>query len=193
MRKKDFINALLETKVIMAVRNIDSLERALCRDGKVIFVVYGNLASIEYGIKKAKKTDKFIFIHLDMIEGIALSNVAVEYLKTKYAGDFGIITTKNGIVKQCSDENIPVIKRVFALDSLSVDTIMEQREIARRADAVEIMPGFVPDVVRRFKSSFPDKPIISGGLLTEEKEIRALWEAGSVAISTTTEELWNVT
>lgn len=193
MRQKDFANALSKTKVIMAVRNMDALDRALLSPGKILFVVSGTIASIDLGIEKAKRAGKFLFLHLDMIEGMALIGVAIDYLKAKYAGDFGIITTKNGVVKQCYDEGIPVVKRVFALDSLSVDTIMEQREIIRRADAVEIMPGYVPDVVRRFKKAFPNKPVISGGLLEEKREVLELFEAGSSAISTTCEELWEMT
>ena len=193
MRQKHFANALSKTKVIMAVRNMDELDRALLSSGKILFVVSGTIASIDLGIEKAKRAEKFLFLHLDMIEGMALTGVAIDYLKAKYAGDFGIITTKNGVVKQCYDEGIPVVKRVFALDSLSIDTIMEQREIIRRADAVEIMPGYVPDVVRRFKKAFPNKPVISGGLLEEKREILELFEAGSSAISTTCEELWEMT
>lgn len=193
MRQKNFANALSKTKVIMAVRNMDELDRALLSSGKILFVVSGTIASIDLGIEKAKRAEKFLFLHLDMIEGMALTGVAIDYLKAKYAGDFGIITTKNGVVKQCYDEGIPVVKRVFALDSLSIDTIMEQREIIRRADAVEIMPGYVPDVVRRFKKAFPNKPVISGGLLEEKREILELFEAGSSAISTTCEELWEMT
>lgn len=193
MRQKDFANALSKTKVIMAIQNMDALDRALLCPGKILFVVSGTIASIDYGIEKTKRTGKFLFLHLDMIEGMALSGAAIDYLKAKYAGDFGIITTKNGVVKQCFDEGIPVVKRVFALDSLSVATIMEQREIIKRADAVEIMPGYVPDVVRRFKTAFPNKPVISGGLLEERNEVLDLFEAGCSAISTTCEELWKIT
>ena len=193
MRQKDFTNALRETKVIMAVGNMDALDRALLSPGKILFVVSGTIASIHIGIEKAKRAGKFLFLHLDMIEGMALSGVSIDYLKAKHAGEFGIITTKNGVVKQCFDEGIPVVKRVFALDSLSVDTIMEQREIIKRADAVEIMPGYVPDVVRRFKTAFPNKLVISGGLLKEREEVLELFEAGSSAISTTCEELWKMT
>lgn len=193
MRRKDFINALKETSVIMAIQSTEAMDRALLCHGKILFLVHGNIGSIDHEIEKAKRAGKILFLHLDMIEGMALSSATIDYLKAKHTGDFGIITTKNGVVKECYDEGIPVVKRVFALDSLSVDTIMEQREIIKRADAVEIMPGYVPDVVRRFKDMFPNKPVISGGLLAKESEVTELLEAGSSAISTTSEELWSMT
>lgn len=57
------------------------------------------------------------------------------------------------------------------------------------ADVIDILPGAMPDVIRRL-SQRVTQPLIASGLLTDKRDVCGALAAGAVAVSTTSEELW---
>ena len=54
---------------------------------------------------------------------------------------------------------------------------------------IELMPGIIPDVIRRFTQAV-DIPVIAGGLITERKQIIDALSAGAIGVSTGSAALW---
>ena len=61
-----------------------------------------------------------------------------------------------------------------------------------RPDAVEIMPGIIPRVIKRIKSEIPEIPIIAGGLIESKEDIMDVLKSGGIAVSTSKESLWDI-
>ena len=57
-----------------------------------------------------------------------------------------------------------------------------------RPDAVEIMPGVMPKILKIMRE-YTDIPLIAGGLLSDKKDVMAAFEAGVDAISATNEDV----
>jgi glycerol uptake operon antiterminator len=57
-------------------------------------------------------------------------------------------------------------------------------------DAIEIMPGLMPRVIREFYEKI-DCPIITAGLIKHPNEIREAIEAGAHGVAIGEPELWN--
>lgn len=57
------------------------------------------------------------------------------------------------------------------------------------ADVIDILPGAMPDVIRCL-SQRVTQPLIASGLLTDKRDVCGALAAGAVAVSTTSEELW---
>ena len=74
----------------------------------------------------------------------------------------------------------------FLLDSISFENVVRQ---SSHADVIDILPGAMPDVIRRL-SQRVTQPLIASGLLTDKRDVCGALAAGAVAVSTTSEELW---
>lgn len=102
----------------------------------------------------------------------------------------GIISTKNVLVEYAKEIGLFAIQRTFVVDSIALNTLKKQIELFR-PDAVEIMPGVMPKILKIMRE-YTDIPLIAGGLLSDKKDVMAAFEAGVDAISATNEDVWYV-
>lgn len=85
--------------VIAAVRSKQELEHALCSRAEVIFLLSGTISELPALLRAAHRMGKKLFLHLDMIEGLAKDAAGVEYA-AGLAPD-GIISTRGQSDKDC--------------------------------------------------------------------------------------------
>lgn len=174
--------------IIGAIKDDDDLERVIHSDCNVVFLLNGDILTLKEKINRLKLNDKSVFVHLDMIGGISSNPVIIKYLKNEFHVD-GIITTKTNLVKKAIEEDIHVVQRIFLLDSISLQTCMDNiRRV--KPSAIEIMPGVITKAVKKLHKEFPDLPIICGGLIDDKQEIIDVLKNGAMAVSTTKKELW---
>ena len=174
--------------IIGAIKDDEDLEKVIHSDCNVVFLLNGDILTLKEKVNRLKLNDKSVFVHLDMIGGISSNPVIVKYLKNEFHID-GIITTKTSLVKKALEENIHVVQRIFLLDSISLQTSIENiRRV--KPSAIEIMPGVITKAVKRLHKEFPDLPIICGGLIDDKQEIIDVLKCGAMAVSTTKKELW---
>ena len=58
-------------------------------------------------------------------------------------------------------------------------------------DAIEIMPGIMPKITKKL-SSVISVPIIMGGLISEEEDVKKAIESGALGVSTSCSPLWEL-
>lgn len=80
------------------------------------------------------------------------------------------------------------VQRFFIVDSRSVDTSVESLK-ASKADMIEIMPGILYKIIKKLKQEV-SVPIIAGGLIENDTELKSALEAGASAVSTACRILW---
>lgn len=172
--------------VIAAVRTDEDFAAALNSDATCIFLLSSNILTIKEHLSNAHAANKKVFVHIDMSEGIGKDNTGVAYLSK--LGVDGIISTRTGIIRAAKELSLPCVQRIFAIDyqatQTSVGAIGNQKPTY-----IEIMPGVIPKVVRRF-SEVTNIPIIVGGLIETAEEIEIAKKSGAVAASTSNKELW---
>ena len=56
---------------------------------------------------------------------------------------------------------------------------------------IEVMPGIMPKVIEKLRSEMK-APIIAGGLVETEDELREAIRSGAIAVSTSRTELWEI-
>ena len=95
------------------------------------------------------------------------------------------------MIKNAMESDVRVIQRLFVLDSLSIETNIQQIK-KMHPDAVEIMPGIIPRVIKRIKSEIPDIPIIAGGLVESKEDVMEVLKNGGIAVSTSKESIWDI-
>ena len=176
-----------EHPVIAGVRNKKEIDKALNSDVIMLFVLDGDIFNIPKIAKKIKEYDKLIFLHLDLIEGLASDGKAVRYLAKNELCD-GIVSTKGRLIRAAKKEGLMAVQRIFLLDSAAIKS-GHQLMKNNKPDAVEILPGVAAPYFLESIDSFC--PVIGGGLIRTRKEIKDLVKQGVFAVSTSKEELWS--
>ncbi len=184
MIKNDLINALERSPVIAAVRD-DGFDNAVHSSAEVIFYLKANLNTVKEKIEKARSCNKIIFVHIDLAEGIGKDRTGISFLAQ--CGVSGIISTRNQLIGYANEEGLLTVQRFFALDSQGLNNI---RDIVGSADLIEIMPGVIEKVIKRFTKTGAD--IIAGGLIETKDEVMTALKSGAVAVSTGKQELWGI-
>lgn len=173
--------------IIAAVRSENELENALKSDVDIIFYLSPSLFTIKEIVKKIHDTNKKVFIHIDLAEGIGKDKSGIKFCKD--VGVDGIISTKINMIREAKELGLTTVQRFFIIDSHSIDTTVETLKNSK-ADMIEIMPGVVYKVIKKLKTKL-NIPVISGGLIDEKPEIYEALKSGASAISTGKQILWN--
>lgn len=173
--------------VIAAVRTNAEFCDALKSPINTIFLLHADILTLESCIHTAHNTNKKLFVHLDMAEGIGKDKKGITYLKN--SGIDGIISTRPNMIKAAKDEGLLTVMRFFAIDSRSIDTATENIRMSS-PDMVEMMPGILPEIIEEFRST-NRVSVIAGGLIRNKNDIYRALSAGAIAISTGNRDLWN--
>ena len=179
------INALERTPVIAATDRV-GWQNAVLSDAEVLFHLGADIITVGDDIKAAKRNSKFVFIHIDLADGIGKDKTGIEWLK-KLGAD-GVISTRTQLIRAAHDNGLLAVQRFFMLDSKGMHSVAETIENTR-PDLIEIMPGVIPKALKLF--SRQEIPVIAGGLIEAKQEVTAALSAGAVAVSTGRKELWN--
>ena len=171
---------------IAAIRSEEDLKEALLSDCNVIFDLNPDILTISETVKKVHKTDKKLFIHIDLADGIGKDRSGV--LFAKKMGIDGIISTRVNMIKLAREAGIFTVQRFFVVDSHSVDTALDAIKSAK-PDMIEVMPGVAVKAISELKDGC-SVPIIAGGLIETEAERENAIKNGATAVSTGKYELW---
>ncbi|MGV8907048.1 MAG: glycerol-3-phosphate responsive antiterminator [Acetobacterium sp.] len=177
-----------DNPIIVAVRNPKDIYDAIHSESHIIFLLTGNVFNLKKMVELCNNAGKYVFTHLDLIKGYSQDNYFIKYLKDEI-NPTGIITTKNNIITRAKQENLLTIQRLFLLDSSAMDvSISSVRKI--KPDAVEILPGLVPKLITSVKNQI-NIPIVTGGFIETEEEVRSCLAAGAISVSTSHKPLWD--
>ncbi|MDR1507511.1 MAG: glycerol-3-phosphate responsive antiterminator [Treponema sp.] len=177
-----FFRLLRKTQVIPAVKTTANLDRVLAGNRGIVFTLFGDIVTIPGIVKKIKDAGKAALVHIDLVDGLASRDIAVDFLAENTEAD-GIISTKGNLISRAKILGLITVQRFFVLDSMALINI-EKHFAQDCSDAVEILPGVMPKIIRKI-SSITKKPIIAGGLVSDEEDVKAALDAGAVSVSST--------
>lgn len=181
-----FKEELEENPVVAAVKDEGDLEAALQSDLKVIFVLFGNILNIKAISEKISNSKKIGILHVDLVEGLSSNEFALKFLKENTSFQ-GIISIKPQVLRNAKKLGFIVVQRVFMIDSLSKENM--KNHLVKECDAVEILPGLLFKVIKEISSTL-DKPLISGGLISDKEDVVKTLSSGATCISTTKKDIW---
>jgi glycerol uptake operon antiterminator len=182
-----FVEAIEESPIIAAVKDMDGLQRCFESDSKIVFILFGDICNINDIINTVKSRGRIAIVHMDLINGLSQKEISVDYIKNNTQAD-GIISTKLALIKRAKELKLFTVFRFFVIDSMAFENIKKQSE-AVEPDYVEILPGVMPKVIKRICSQTL-VPVIAGGLIADKEDVMAALSAGAVSISTTNQAVW---
>ena len=172
---------LAENPVIAAVKDDPGLEKALLTDCCVIFLLYGTVCTVAGLVEQIKASGKLAMVHIDLIDGLSSTDVAVSFLRENTRAD-GVISTKPALVKAAKEQGLLAIQRFFLIDSLALANFRKYEQI---------LPATMPKVIRKSTASCR-LPIIAGGLISDKEDIMLALQNGAAAVSSTNQDVWTM-
>ena len=185
--KKVFAEKMKKNPIIVGVKDLSNLDDAVNSECEIIFLLCGSIFNLKEITQKVKDAGKLVFIHVDLVEGFSKDATALNYISKEIKPD-GIISTKNSQLKVAKTLGLLTVQRIFIIDSLSIATAIKASQMIE-PDAIEIMPGIMPRITKQLSSSL-DLPVIVGGLISEEDEIKNALSSGALGVSTSCKNLW---
>lgn len=182
------VQRIADCPIIPAVKNIEQLDRAIKTESGILFLLFGDILNISELTEKVHRSGKKVILHLDLINGLSSREIAVDFIARTAKAD-GIISTKPGLIRRAQELGLFTVLRVFLIDSMALSNLRRDFDQVI-PDMVEILPGVMPDVIRRLVTTVP-APIIAGGLISDKRDIVSALSAGALAVSTTDETLWD--
>ena len=183
------ISSIEQNPVIAAARLEEEVDAAIEAQVSVVFLLHCDIFNVQRLVDKVKQSGKFVFVHLDLLEGLGKDQKAVEYVARIVQPD-GIISTKTPHIKHAKEVGLFTIQRFFLLDSQSFDQTIKTAK-ASMPDMVEIMPAVMPAVIKKVCSML-ELPVIAGGLIENKEDIIEILKAGALGASTGRKELWRL-
>lgn len=184
-----FSARLEQCPTIAAIKSPQDLRAALEAPAGLIFVLHGSILDISGTVDAIRAAGKLSLVHIDLLEGLSAKEVAVDYLQAATGAD-GIISTKPLLIRRAKELGLLAVQRFFLLDSMALENVRKQM-IASPADAVEILPGCMPKIIRQLAAQ-SKKPLIASGLMLDKEDVIAALSAGAAAVSTTNEAIWQM-
>lgn len=185
----DFLTVLRKRPVIAAFRDLENLRISELDYVDVILILGGSIFDLPQIVHRARTHKKMIFVDIDLLKGIGKDAAGVRFLAVESKID-GIITTHGNLIRSAQKEGLFSIQRIFVLDSESLAGSLNAVEKSK-PDAIDIIPGLIfPKIVKRIRKR-TSIPLIAGGLISQEDDIREILAAGAVGISTSTRHLFN--
>lgn len=175
--------------IIAAISDIEKLNAAISSQCKTLFLLTGTIFNLKSSIDKIHQAGKKVYVDVDLMEGFGKDPVFIEYLHEVLKPD-GIITTKGNLIKKAKSLKLFAIQRIFVFDSRSLNSGIDS-VLKIMPDAVEILPGIMPKVIRKARDEVK-LPVICGGLILDKEDIDSAISAGAIAITTGNQSLWNL-
>ena len=185
---KQFLELMEREPIIPAVKDTEHLEEALRSRCEVIFLLCGDILNIDTLIAHLHQAEKKAVVHVDLIQGLAPREIAVDFLQR--CGADGIISTRPHLIHRGRELGLGTVLRVFAIDSKAVSNLRREADEGR-PDAIEVLPGAMPQVLARLSREIRI-PLIAGGLLNDKADVMAALSAGARCISTSNRRLWDL-
>ena len=165
------------------------LNTALKSNCAIVFLLNCTILDLADKVKKFKDSGKYVFLHLDLIDGLSSHETAVDGVKMLCEVD-GIISTRAQQIKRAKKLGMVTVQRTFVLDSRSLKNI-ELQVSQGKPDYLEILPGIAPTIISKVRNTVPI-PVIAGGMITTKTEVINAISAGAIAVSSSNSSLWNI-
>lgn len=188
-----FSQMLKHGPVIAALRQASDIDSALDHGAEVVFLLNGTIfdleAVLDVAARKRPDGHTAVFCHIDLLQGIGRDEAGLRIL-ARHVGVDGILTTRSHLARAAQQEGLFATQRLFLLDSSAIATAVNVLTKSN-PDAVEILPALVlPAVWSRLPVDVLP-PIIAGGLVRTEDELRAVLRTPVRAVSTSQPSWWS--
>lgn len=174
-------------RIFPAARKIKDLETLLDFPFEYIVLLDTRIGELNALVDLARKRNKHILLHSDLVEGLKNDEYAADYL-CRHVRPAGLISTRASVIQKAKQNGVTAIQRVFLIDSGALEKSFVLLE-RTKPDFIEVLPGILPDMIREMHER-TGIPILAGGLIRSVEDVEKALSAGAVAVTTSNKDLW---
>ena len=172
--------------VLLAISQMKEFEKFLTGPIDTGILMNLHLGLLPAMLRKARAAGKQVFIHSDLIHGLAADEYGCEYLCQALGCD-GVISTKTKVLETAHRAHRTTILRLFLIDSKSLEKGISLIQ-SLHPDCVELLPGLAWEIVPEIKGrlsnvGIDDISFLCGGLLRTPDQITRCLRAGAGAVT----------
>ena len=187
--KEAFLEAVRQRPVIAAARSMEDAREAAQSRVAAVFLLGGSILTLPGMTAALRDAGKYVFIHLDLCDGLGRDAAAVQWCAETLRPD-GLISTRSQLLRKAAEQGMMTIHRLFLVDSSSLNGGIRHLT-ANPPDLIEVLPGLVPKAITRLRDTL-GLPVIAGGMVTEERDVEQALSAGALAVSSSARALWRM-
>ncbi|WP_066395391.1 glycerol-3-phosphate responsive antiterminator [Neobacillus mesonae] len=179
----------MRQKILPVSTNMKEFERFLKSPYEIGVFLDMHIAQLKNINQMSRQYGKKMVYHVDLIHGIKNDEFATEYICQEFK-PFGLISTKASVIQKAKQKGVIAVQRIFLIDSHALEKsykLLEKTE----PDYIEVLPGAIPWMITEVKERV-NIPILAGGLIRTEEDVRNALQAGAAAITTSKRELWDI-
>jgi glycerol uptake operon antiterminator len=184
-----FMDSTEGKPIIAGVKNDEWLQAAKESECEIVYILYGNICTIQDIVHQVKEKGKMAVVHVDLITGLSTKDVSVDFI-AQYTEADGIISTKPFLIKRANELGLFTVQRFFMIDAITYTNIKKHVK-ENNPDIVEIMPAGLTKMIRYVYEQV-NKPLVASGLVLDEEDVMGALKAGAIAISTTNQAMWKL-
>lgn len=177
---------MIEQRILPVISEWKSFEKFLKSDMKWCVLMDFHINFMEDLFLQLHAHHKKGIVHMDLVKGIQNDAFGAQYMCQKVHVD-GIISTKPKTIEAAKTNHVISILRVFLIDSRSLKRSAMMAETLQ-PDFMEVLPGVIPHTVELVRA-YSAIPLIGGGLIKSEDDVKRCFSQGMSAITTSSWEL----
>lgn len=185
---RGFLARLVASPCCAAITTEDRLDSALASRAEILFILRGNGLNLTPVVRQIHEAGKLVAAHLDLIAGLRADRAGIAWLGR--SGVDAIISSHGQLMPAIRSEGMTAIQRLLLVRRSQLGTALGA--ISHSApDILEVLPGVIlPDVIHMMPRF--GLPLLAGGFVRTEAEVRAIFAAGAVGVTTSWEPLWGL-
>ena len=183
--------------VLLAVSQMKEFEKFLQGPLEVCILMNLHIRLLPNMIRAAHSAGKTVFLHADLIHGLAADEYGCEYICQQLQAD-GVISTKPRVLETARRSRRAAVLRLFLIDGQSLSKgISLIRHL--HPDYVELRPALACDVIPELLDGLtgpgrdgtpaPDISLLCGGLIRTPEHIDRCLRCGARAVTLSDHEL----
>ncbi|MCG7409245.1 glycerol-3-phosphate responsive antiterminator [Paenibacillus sp. ACRRX] len=178
-----------QQRILPASRQMKDLEKAVASSFEYLVLLDMHVAQLKHACQMVHRANKKLFLHIDLIQGLQNDAYATEYLCQEYR-PYGILSTKASVIQKAKQKGVVAVQRIFLIDNSALEKSFKLLQNTQ-PDVIEVLPGGMPNVIRKVKQS-TNLPILAGGFISTSEDVEQALQAGAEAVTTSNKQLWTL-
>lgn len=180
-----------QQKMIPIVENRAQLMYVLdIPEAKTIFLQHCNLFEVASLLKHASQRKRTLYVNVDHIDGIHPDSAGLRYL-AQHLHMTGVISINPRTLALAKGCELETVQRIFAMDSTGLEAALDSVN-RYSADLLDIAPALVVPHLAPILLDQLSRPFVASGLVFTFKQVKAIIDAGALAVAVARSELWHV-
>lgn len=177
----------LQQRLLPTLKQMSDVEQFMDSRFPVGILLDIHIARLGSVMKLARKREKRLVLHADLIRGLQSDEAAIEFLCQEYQ-PHGIISTRAKAIQTAKRKQVLTVQRVFLLDTNALESSYKMIR-QTQPDYIELLPGILPGLIREVKER-TGLPILTGGFLRSVEDVEQALQAGAEAVTSSNRVLW---